>query len=77
MPGEQGMMRMTAERVFLISAPTVGSKLTSQTSLLCTEILAVESRKDGGDFEEGAQAFCQRPFGYAMELSHSSFQTVG
>src|SRR5450759_1990085 len=37
---------ITAGRVFLISAPIVGSKLTSQISPLRIEFLAVEARKD-------------------------------
>ena len=35
-------LTMTADLVFLISAPTVGSRLMSQTSPLRTEVLAVE-----------------------------------
>jgi hypothetical protein len=38
---------MTAGRVFMISAPTVGSRLMSQTSLRRIEVLAIERRKSG------------------------------
>src|SRR6266704_2629851 len=61
-------LTMTAGRVFLISLPTVGSKLMSQTSPRLIEILAVEDSEAGQFSLSGViweQCLCSgsEPFG--------------